>query len=421
MLALLRRRDFALLWTGGLISIAGDWMLIVALPIHVYRLTGSTGATSLAVAMETLPRLLLGSVAGVFVDRWDRRRVIVVANLLLTLTLLVLVLPGATEHVAIVYGVAFTAAMLAQFVSPAEHALLPSLVDVADVLAANALNGLNNNLARLLGPPLGGVIAALWGLRGVGLLDALTFLAAATLVAAIAATPRHRSMRDTAPALVAGAGPWCAAWNEWRDGLGVVRRQATVTVVFGIVAVTSVGEGVFGVLLVVWIARVLDGGAAEYGWLMSAQAAGGLIGGALTAAVARAMPLPWLLGLSAIAIGLVDLLIFNYPRIVPGIVPGLILFVVVGLPASWFFTTQTTLLQQGVSDTYRGRVFGTLGTTGALMNVLGTLLAGLLGNRIGVVAVLNVQAVSYMTAGLAALLALQRLVPRSVRDTTPGF
>jgi len=164
VLGLLRRRDFALRWTGGLISIVGDRKLRIALPIHVDRLTGSTGATSLAVAMETLPRLVLGSVAGVFVDRRDRRRVIVVANLLLTPTLLVLVLvrPGATERLAILYGVAFTAARLAQCVSPAGQALLPSLVDEADVLVANALNSLNNNLARLLGPPLSGAVAALW-------------------------------------------------------------------------------------------------------------------------------------------------------------------------------------------------------------------------------------------------------------------
>ncbi len=149
MLGLPRRRDFALHWTGGLIPIAGDGKLRIALPIHVDRLTGSMGATSLAVAMETLPRLVLGSVAGVLFDRWDRRRV-VVANLLLTPTWLVLVLvrPGATKRLAIIYSVAFTAARLAQCVSPAGQAPLPSLVDEADVLVANALNSLNNNLAR---------------------------------------------------------------------------------------------------------------------------------------------------------------------------------------------------------------------------------------------------------------------------------
>ncbi len=234
-------------------------------------------------------------------------------------------------------------------------------------------------------------------------------------MAAIVAAPCRRLERETGSALVARTGPRGAFWDEWRDGLRVVRREVPVAVVFGIVAGASVGEGLFAVLLVVWIARVPDGGAAEYGWLMSAQAVGGLIGGARTAAVARVVSLPWLLGLSGIAIGLIDLLIFNDPTVFPGIFPGLILFVVVGLPVSWFFTTQTTLLQQGVSDIDRGRVFGALATTGALMTFLGTFLAGLLGNRIGAVAVLSVHAAGNAAAGLAAL---QRLAALSIQNAT---
>src|SRR5919198_1112108 len=85
MIATLRQRNFALLWFAGLISLAGDWMLIVALPIYVYQLTGSTLATSTMFIAGRLPTLLFGSVAGVFVDRWDRKRTMVVANLLLAL------------------------------------------------------------------------------------------------------------------------------------------------------------------------------------------------------------------------------------------------------------------------------------------------------------------------------------------------
>ena len=82
MFALLRVRDFGLLWLAGLISIAGDLALVVALPLHVYRLTDSTLATAGVLAANFLPRVLLGSVAGVFVDRWDRRTVMVVADLI---------------------------------------------------------------------------------------------------------------------------------------------------------------------------------------------------------------------------------------------------------------------------------------------------------------------------------------------------
>jgi MFS family permease len=81
MKAPLRHRDFALLWIAGLISITGNWMLYVAVPITVLQMTGSSAATGTAFLATLLPRILVGPVAGVFVDRWSRRRALIVANL----------------------------------------------------------------------------------------------------------------------------------------------------------------------------------------------------------------------------------------------------------------------------------------------------------------------------------------------------
>ena len=72
MFALLRQRNYGLVWLGGLISVTGDWMMFAALPLYVYELTSSTLATGIMLAARVAPRLLLGSVAGVFVDRWDQ-------------------------------------------------------------------------------------------------------------------------------------------------------------------------------------------------------------------------------------------------------------------------------------------------------------------------------------------------------------
>jgi MFS family permease len=97
MLATLRQRNFALLWLGGLISFTGDWMLIAALPFYVYQQTGSTLATAAMSVAAILPSVLLGSLAGVFVDRWDRKRVMVVANLLQMIAVLFLLLVRSNE------------------------------------------------------------------------------------------------------------------------------------------------------------------------------------------------------------------------------------------------------------------------------------------------------------------------------------
>jgi MFS family permease len=93
---LLRYRDFRLLWLAGLVSFTGNVAFVIALPLHIYRMTGSTLATAGVFAANFLPRILLASVAGVYVDRWDRKRVMVTADLGCAVLLLpILVAPNA--------------------------------------------------------------------------------------------------------------------------------------------------------------------------------------------------------------------------------------------------------------------------------------------------------------------------------------
>ena len=423
MIATLRQRNFALLWFGGLVSMAGDWMLFIALPIYVYKLTGSALATSGMFMAGMLPRLLLGSLAGVFVDRWDRKRTMVITNLLLALGLLPLLAVRSAEWLWVVYVVAFVQSSIAQFFDPAEGALLPRLVGEEHLVAANSLNALNNNLARLIGPPLGGFAAGLFGLTGVALFDVASFLVAGALIALInvPATP------DDEPAAVAPAPagrPWISVWREWLEGLRLVGRKRPLTVVFAIMAIISLGEGVFGVLFVVFVNKVLGGGALELGWLMGAQAVGGLLGGVLIGPIGSALSPARLIGLCGIAFGLLDLAIFNYPAFLPGLAPALILIFMVGVPGVGFMTGVQTLLQTATEDRYRGRVFGALGTTSALLSLLGTALAGGLGDILGPVTMLTFQGAGYVAAGALALVLLRRVAgPRSVeaREHEHGF
>ncbi len=230
MLTVLRQRNFALVWVAGLISLTGDWLLSVALPLVVYELTGSTLATAATVATRVLPRLLLGSVAGVFVDRWDRRRTMIAANLLLGLCLLPLLLVRSADWLWLLYLVSFVQAILAQFLAPAENALLPLLVAEADLVPANALNGLNNNLARLVGPPLGGLVVAAWGLGGAALLDAASFLVAAGLVALVRApggAPRAATPGAGAAAGAFAPGPSTAPDCGWCGGRARSRSSSS--------------------------------------------------------------------------------------------------------------------------------------------------------------------------------------------------
>jgi MFS family permease len=403
MLATLRQRNFALLWWAGLISVTGDWALIVALPIYVYKLTGSTLLTGAMFVAGFLPNLLIGSLAGVFVDRWERKRIMVSANIAQACGVLPLLVVHSPDRLWVVYLVFFGEATLAQFFTPAAKATLPLLVDRERLLEANALTALNDNLARLVGPPLGGVVAGVLGLRGVVLVDAGSFAISGVMIAAIAMETNARGPvgRTAVPPSTAER----VVWGEWVAGLRLITHSRVVTVLVAILVIPQFGEGIFNVLFVVFVARVLHGGVVEIGWLMGAQAVGGLIGSLLIGAIGRRIAPRRLVGWGALGFGLVLLAIFNTPHLTPAFAVSVILFALVAVPGAGYIAGVDTLLQTAVPDQYRGRVVGTSSTTSGLLRLCGMGCAAVLGGLLGPVLVLNVDAIAYVTAGIVALAA----------------
>jgi MFS family permease len=432
MLSVLRQRNFSLVWFGGLISMAGDWMLAIALPVYVYTLTRSTLQTSLMLMAAFIPRLALGSVAGVFADRWNRKRTMILMNVLLALGLIPLYLVHTPAQIWIVYLVQFVEAALAQFFAPAESALLPSLVGQDQLVAANALNGLNQNLSRLIGPALAGIVVGLTGLPGVVVCDAASFVVSAGLITLITVdgrpSPAAAAPLPAAhdPAVPAGSQPGRLARfaREWAEGLRVIVSSRVLSTLFLMGAATGVGEGIFSVLLVVFVSTVLHGGALQFGWLMSGQAIGGILGGVVIGALGPRVRPGRLLGWSTLCFGLLDLLIVNAPAalplvapafasaaLLPGITPAFVvvlaLFVVVGIPGAGSGAGTDTLVQTAVPSHLLGRIFGFYMVVFALLILGGMTVAGTLGNTLGAVPLLNVQGSVYALAGLFALLRLR--------------
>jgi MFS family permease len=400
---LLRRREFGLVWTGGLISMVGDWILWIALPVRVFELTGSAFATGLLVAFRLAPEIVLGTVAGVFVDRWDRRRVLVVANVVQAAALLPLLLLDSAETVWIAYPVMAVSAVLFAFSEPAENAYLPRLVDRSELPEANALNSLNNSLARLAGPAAGGLLFVVGGLGAVTVIDALTFLVGGALIAAVRTPGVPQAPESAESDSAAASHALVRLAREWLDGLRAIRSSRVVSVLLGVNAVTAVGEGVFAVMFLVWVERVLFSGALEYGWFMSGQAIGGVAGGLIAGWVARRLPPERLYGVGLVAFGLVDALLFNYPLVLSGVALGVVLIAIVGVPGVALMAARQTLIQVNVPDRYLGRVFSALGTTTALLMLGSTLVAGAVGDGVSPIALLNVQALGFLVSGVAVL------------------
>jgi MFS family permease len=440
--ALLRRRDFGLLWAGGLISETGDWFLLVGLPVWVLQVTGSSLVTATVFLVGLLPGLVVGPLAGVLVDRWDRRRTLVAVSLAQAAFLLPLLAVDGRDRLWIVYLVMAVEAALAQLNDPARNALVPSLVAGADLVGANALIGLNSNLARLVGSPLGGILVEVAGLPGLVIGDAVSFLLGAALIALVRsdagrahagqspANPRApepalavpgppegepNRQADRAPEVVHSPHPGpprAGVVREWVDGLRVTVGDRGLRWGLVVNGLAGVAQGIFTVLFVLFVTRVLGGDGADVGLLRGVQAIGGLLGGVLVVGLASRLEAGRLLGVSLLVFAAIDLAIWNGPVLTTADWLYLGLFVAAGIPGVGVLTGLTSLVQERTAEAYLGRVFATyLGSFNGLM-ALGMLLAGLLGDTLGVVAVLNAQAGLGLLAGLIAVATLGRRVPR---------
>ncbi|MEQ4209905.1 MFS transporter [Actinopolymorpha sp. B9G3] len=401
----LRRKSFLLVWCAGLISMSGDWALKIALPMLVLESTGSVAATSGVAIAGVLPTLFFGGVAGVFVDRWDRRRVMLVASLGQALAVLPLAVIDGPDTVWVCYAVTFAVGTLAQFVQPAESALLPLLVDAKDLIAANSLNAVNNNLARLVGPALGGLVAAWAGLTAVAYVDAATFVVAALLLACVRGTYAAAGM-DRLAGDVATETPsdrrflrsYARIGTELVDGVAFIARSRVLVVLIATFTVTSVGEGLMGALFAVYVKEGLHGGVTEVGWLMSAQAVGGIVGGVVAGWFTRFSPIR-LLTVGAAVFGVIDVVLFAYPLAWSAFWPAMVLLIMVGVPAVLVSSTVTAQIQGAAPDEFRGRVFAVMGTSMGLAMMLGAALGGAFGDDLGAMAMLIWQGAGYLVAG----------------------
>ena len=406
--ALLRRRDFGLLWAGGLISETGDWFLLVGLPVWVLQVTGSSLVTATVFLVGLLPGLVVGPLAGVLVDRWDRRRTLVAVSLAQAAFLLPLLAVDGRHRLWVVYLVMAAEAALAQLNDPARNALVPTLVARGDLVGANALIGLNANLARLAGSPLGGLLVELAGLPGLVVGDAVSFLVGAALLGLVRRPP---PAEPAEPGEVSSAPATPGVVGEWVDGLRVTLGDRGLRWGLVVNGLAAVAQGIFTVLFVLFVSRELGGDGADVGLLRGVQAIGGLLGGLVVVGLAGRLEPGRLLGVSLLVFAAVDLAIWNGPALTTGEWLYLGLCVAAGIPGIGFLTGLTALVQERTDEAYLGRVFATYyGSFNGLMAV-GMLLAGLLGDPVGVVPVLNGQAGLYLLAGVVAVATLGRARP----------
>ena len=409
-LRLLRQPTFGRLWLGSTVSILGDAITFVSLVWLTTELGGGAAEIGLLAACLTGPVIVGGLAAGVLLDRFDRRRLLMADNLLRGLAVLSVPLAaslGVLDQrqlyvVAAVYGLLYMVS-LAGFPS-----IMPDIVAEEDLPTANALESLAFGLGGVVGPTVAGLLIAVIGAANNLLIDALTYFAFVAVLATVRLPAR--------PAAPASRPVGADRVQRPSGGLGPALRFAVQTP--AILAITlmfmafNVGEGMLTVVLPILARDALGLDAPGYGLLVSALTAGTLLG----AAVVGAVRWPWTLGRSIAAAQLGAGLAVLGLAVAPPFPVAAGSLVLVGLCASPLTIWAQTVRMRLIPAELRGRVFSLLRTLMRSTPPAGGLVAG--GLLAGGLAIGPVVLVLATAIGLPGLVALRHgaLSPSAVGD-----
>jgi MFS family permease len=336
--------DFRKLWGAQLVSLGGDWFTTVALLGLVLDLTGSALNAGMILAASILPQFLLAPIAGSFADRFDRRRLMVVTDLVRMVLALGMLLVRTPETVWI--GLFCLAGMsaLSAFFQPASGASLPNLVAPEDLAAANTLTSASWGTMLAVGAALGGLVAGTLGREAAFLIDAASFLVSALLVVRIRA---DFSQRRTPEQVAAKTG------HSIREGFAYARSNSFVLALLASKCGFGVGVGVVA-LLPIFATDVFRAGDEGIGIMFAARGVGALLGPFLAIRYVRDSERRLLIALAA-SIGLYGLC-YLVLAAAPNLAVAAAIAVVAHLGGGAQWVLSSYGLQRIVPDFVRGRI-----------------------------------------------------------------
>jgi len=381
-----RNRSFLLLWAGRTVSLTGDRLHLIAIIWWLQQGFGSTALMGLVMICFTLPPLVLGPLAGTYVDRWSRRRIVIGADLVRGV--IVLLLAGLAWTGALqVWQLALLTLLHASasaFFNPAVAATIPNLVGPDQLTRANSLTQISETGSGVAGPALGGLIIALWGVPVAFLVNGLSFLLSGLWAVGIS-FPRR-------PALTEPSRPLA----ELREAMAFVNSRR---VLLGLCLVAAM-LNFFAAPVIILLPRLvqrLGQNAAGFG-LLDAAVTVGLGASALALAALpevrrRYLPIIWgtvLVGLAVVALGMA-------PHFAAALVVCLFLGAGIGLGS----IAEMAALQAIVPDEKRGRVFALLETVSTALRPLSFGIVGLAAQDLPLAPVLAICGLAIAAGGLS--------------------
>ena len=371
----LRIRDFRNLFAGQVVSDIGDGITMLLVLLVINDLTGSTAALALMAIAEAVPAFTVGLVAGVYVDRWDRRRIMMATDLLRAVIVLAFALVQTPELVPLLYVLGFTQASIATFFRPARGALLPHIVPENGLPAANGLAQASHVIGSLVGAGLAGVLFGTFGTGVAGFaIDSATFLVSFLFILRISSTAGKIDPAAVAANVRQGVG------SSVLEGLRIVRGSRVLAGIVMSISVTMLGLGAVNVLFVPLIVNDLQVSPTWMAAIEGAQTAGMIGAAAIVALLVKRLAPTTIITLGLAGIGVC----IGFMAGVSAVWQVMLILLVVGFCVTPLQAMVQTLVQTAAGDATRGRVVSLVQASMSTASVASMAIGGVLGDLLGV-------------------------------------
>lgn len=383
----LRHRNYRLFFGGQTVSLIGTWLTRVATSWLVYRLTGSELLLGVVSFASQIPMLILAPFGGVLVDRWDRRRILVVTQVLSALQSLALAVLALTNVITVseIIVLQLVQGVINAFDTPGRQAFVVEMVEEPrDLPNAIALNSSMFNASRIIGPSVAGVLIAAVGEGWCFLIDAISYVA---VIGSLLAMRFVRVQREQKRSQLI---------EELRVGVKYVFGFAPVRSLLLQVAIVSMMGMPYAVLMPAIAKDVLHGGAHTYGMLMTASGVGALLGTIYLASRRTVLGLGKVIvaATAALSFGLIAFALSHTLAISLAVLP------IVGAGMMLQSASANTILQTVVDEKLRGRVMAFYAIAVLGMQPIGSLVAGIVADRIGSPMTVLIGAVACLLGGV---------------------
>ncbi len=378
-----RHSDFVKLWLGHTVSVFGSQITLLALPLTAALLLGATPLQmGLLGAAETAPYVLLGLLAGTWVDRLPRRPILIATDL--GRAALLLVVPAASLlrvlHIALLIGVAALVGTLTVFSDVASASYVPALVGRRDLVEGNSKLEGGRAAAEIAGPGLGGGLISLFTAPLAVFLDALSFLWSAALLWRI----RTPEVREPARVHAVADARRLSVWHEMGEGLRAVLSHPLLRVLVAVPASWNLAWNVLFAVFVLYVTRTLGLGAAPLGLIVAGSGCGALVGAALVGPLSRRLSLGATISIAPL-VAAAGALTFTVPHGPTGLTVALLFTgeALYGGGVMIFYVNTMSLRQSITPDHLLGRVSGTMRMLTWGLRPAGAVLGGALGQTLG--------------------------------------